>query len=700
METPRPFINRELSWLSFNRRVLEEARNPLIPLLERVKFLAITANNLDEFFMVRVGSLEFLIAEGRGAPDLSGRNPQEQLVDVRVKTHEFMAEQEECYSSELAPKLREEGIVLLRNGTFSVAQRAHIETFFDSEIFPVLSPMRVAENQDLPLLRSLSLHVLVKLSATADHPEPRYAVLPLEPGPSRLIEISENESTATVLLEDVVRLLIHRFFPDDDVEACVPFRITRNADMSVEHEASDLLKEMMDVLLERRTSGCVRLEVSDDISPEMLSFLTNALSVSDNAVYKTKGPIDLKFLFRLAGIGGHDSLKNEDWPQFPCADLQEGESMFSAISRKDIVLHHPYEAYDPVVSFVQEAAQDPAVLAIKQTLYRVSKHSRIMEALIRAAEQGKNVTALVELKARFDEAANIEWARKLELAGVQVLYGVRGLKTHAKLCLIVRREPEGIRRYLHLGTGNYNESTASIYGDISLFTCDRDMGSDASHLFNAITGYSHPRSYLKLEAAPIGLRQKLLDLIAVETESARNGAEAWIMAKMNSLSDRELVEALYTASQAGVRIALNIRGICVLRPGVPGMSENIRVISIVDRYLEHSRIFFFNHAGDQRLYISSADWMGRNVDRRVELFIPVEDEEARSRLAFILQTYFKDNVNAWELQADGTYVRLLPNGNKAFSAQRRLHSEARDRHNNAVSSRKLTFEPLRAKPRT
>lgn len=697
MEPTTPFINRELSWLNFNRRVLEEALNPLVPLLERVKFLAITANNLDEFFMVRVGSLQFLLDEGRARPDLSGRNPHEQMEVVRRETHAFMRDQQDCYQKGLKEALTDAGIRLLNliETPPTAAQQKHIEQVFESEIFPILSPMAV-EPESFPLIKSLSLHLLVRLSPAEGEKMPRYAIIPLEPGPKRLIEIPEPSGISRVLIEDVVSLLIERFFPGQKVEECVPFRITRNADMSVEHDASDLLAEMREVLLERRASGCVRLEVSEGISATMLERLCRSLPVSEDAVYRASGPLDLRFLFGVAGLHGYDMHKNDKWKPFPSADIPQGESMFEAIARRDLVLHHPYESFDPVVSFVQEAAEDPDVLAIKMTLYRVSKQSRIMEALIRAAETGKHVTAVVELKARFDEAANIEWARKLEIAGVNTIFGVRGLKTHAKLCLVVRREADGIRRYMHIGTGNYNESTAGIYGDVSLMTCDSDIGADASQLFNAITGYSQPASYRKLEAAPIGLRQRLFDLIAVETEGAKRGEEAWIMAKMNSLADREIIEALYAASNAGVRIALNVRGICMLRPGVPGLSENIRVVSIVDRFLEHSRIFFFNHAGDQNLYIASADWMGRNLDRRVELFAPVEDEENRNRLAFILQTYFKDNVNAWEMQPNGSYVRLTPTGSKPFSSQRRLYFEAKDRWENARAARRIVFEPMRA----
>ena len=619
------------------------------------------------------------------------------MAEVLARGQTFAADQAACFLGELEPALRDAGIRLLGRDELRGQQREHLDRVFEQQILPVLSPQAVQPEQ-LPLLRSLTLHLAVRLRGGDAEDGPKFAVIPLEPGPSRVLDVpGEDGLVCRMFLEDTARLFIDRFFPGEQVEECVPFRITRNADMSVDDDAVDLLSEMEEVLRERRTSQCVRLEIQGDASAAMRAFLVDSLDIEAAAVFGGPGPIDLRALFSVAGIPGFERQRYYDQPPQPCADISRDEPVLAAMIRGDIVIHHPYEAYDPVLRLIDEAADDPDTLAIKQVLYRVCKGSRVVAGLIRAAQAGKNVTVLIELKARFDEAFNIEVARQLEIAGVQVVHGVRGLKTHAKICLVVRREPEGIRRYMHFGTGNYNESTARLYGDISLLTCDPDLGADASRFFNAITGYSQPLDYRKLTAAPHRLRPRFLNLIAVETEEARQGNEAWIMAKMNSLSDPEIIRALYTASQAGVRIALNIRGLCMLRPGVPGLSDNIRVVSIVDRYLEHSRIFCFHHAGDQHLYISSADWMTRNLDRRVELLVPVEEEDNRHRLAFVLQTYFKDNLNAWELQPDGEYRRLSALGAKPFSAQRRLHSEARDRFSNAQASQRLVLEPVRAR---
>ncbi|MCL4113128.1 UNVERIFIED_CONTAM: hypothetical protein GTU68_061592 [Idotea baltica] len=503
-----------------------------------------------------------------------------------------------------------------------------------------------------------------------------------------------------MLLEDVIEMHVQRFFPGEEVVACAPFRITRNGDLELqEDQASDLLSEMQAVLDQRKLSRCVRLEVSDHITTKMRVFLQQTLAVNGRDIVSLPGPLDLASFMQVAFVTGMDHLRYDSWTSSQSPDIDAGRSMFDVISERDVLLNHPFESFDPVVRFINEAADDNDVVAIKQTLYRTSSDSAIVSALIRAADKGKNVTAIVELKARFDEQRNIEWARHLEQAGVQVFYGVKGLKTHAKICIVVRREPEGFRRYLHFGTGNYNEATARFYTDCSLMTCSAGLGDDAVNFFNAITGYSQPQKYNLIEAAPTGLRNKLIEMINVERERCLNGHKGLIRAKMNSLVDPETIEALYAASQAGVKVELIIRGICCLRPGVPGLSDNIEVISIIDRLLEHSRILYFYHGGDERLFISSADWMPRNLDRRVELLVPVEDDNCRKRLIEVFKVGLSDNTKARSLQSDGTYVRRQPSKNKPpLRSQEVLHNRAKERA--AQTNRSFTaFEPHRSPQR-
>ena len=500
-----------------------------------------------------------------------------------------------------------------------------------------------------------------------------------------------------MLVEDVVGEFVQRLFPGEPIAEWIPFRITRNADMGVREDlASDLLQEMKDVLSKRKQSDCVRLEVSKDVTKTALTFLQTAFQVRDDFVYVIPGPLDLSSFFGVARMTGFDDLRDKPWPpQLPPA-VRPGESMFDAISRGNILLYHPYESFDPVVRLIEEAADDPDVLAIKQILYRTSEKSPVVAALARAANREKHVTALVELKARFDEARNIGWSEALEQTGVQVIYGIKGVKTHAKICVIVRREPTGIRRYVHFGTGNYNEITARMYTDVSFMTCEEDYGADATAFFNMITGYSQPVSFRKIDAAPIGLRARLLALIDSETQRQLHGQKGMIMAKINSLVDKELIEALYRASQAGVKIRLNVRGVCCLRPGVPGLSENIEVTSIVDRFLEHPRILYFHHDGDPLVFISSADWMPRNLDRRVELLVAVDDEPCRQKLVDILETCFKDTVKARVLQADGSYARPGDANRKdAFRSQESFYRRAVDAAREAQKTASFVFEPQR-----
>ncbi len=692
------YLNRELSWLEFNQRVLEEALDPSVPLLERVRFLAITASNLDEFFRVRVGGLRALVEQGSGRPDPSGLLPHEQLQLVRERVRRMTADQYRCYLQDLEPPLAEAGLRRVRPDDLSKTQRRLARQVFENEVYSILSPMAVTSSDDFPLLSNQMLSLCVRLKAPADEEDQsaRFAVLPLGPGTPRFISLPAESGYSYLMLEDLAAMFADRFFAGEEVAECVPFRITRDADISVrEDSAADLLVEMQQVLQERRVADCVRLEIDRMASGMVLSFLRESLRIESADVFALPGPLDLSAWMQLADRQGFEGLKYEPWPAQPSPAVPDDRPMFEVIAGQDVLLYHPYESFEPIVRLVEEAARDPDVLAIKQTLYRTSRDSPIVAALQRAAENGKHVTVVVELKARFDEARNIAWAQRLEQAGAQVIYGVKGLKTHAKVCLIVRREPQGIQRYVHFGTGNYNESTARVYSDASLLSSDADLGADAVAFFNAVTGYSQPMKYRKIDAAPFGLRDRLLELIRTETELARDRQPARIVAKVNALLDEKLIDALYVASQAGVEIRLNIRGICCLKPGVPGLSETVEVVSIVDRYLEHARIFYFHHGGEGRVFLSSADWMPRNLDRRVELLVPVEDQASRQRLTEILTSYFADNVKARKLLADGSHVRASADGNDPFRSQEHLYAQCREAVKAAERERLTMFEPHR-----
>ena len=688
------YFNRELSWLEFNQRVLEEAADSHIPLLERLKFLAITASNLDEFFRVRVGSLQTLASEGVTLADPSGMQPLQQLVAIRRRVRQMTDDQYRLYREELEPALSAAGIRRLRPNELNAGQKRVLKQVFEDELFSVLTPMAVTAGEEFPLLVNQMLNVCVRLQHRQNDPDkvPLFAVIPLGWTLSRFITLPTESGYGYVLLEDVVAQSVEQFFLGHAVLECIPFRITRSADVSVEEDnAADFLAEMKQVLKERRSSHCVRLEIVEQASPEMLAFLRQALDVESDGVYTLPSPLDLSAFFRLSERPGFDNLRYESWPPLASPEFPPGTKIFDVIATQDVLLYHPYESFDPVVQMIQEAAEDPDVLAIKQTLYRTSRNSPIVAALLKAASRGKHVTVVVELKARFDEARNIEWAQQLEHAGAQVIYGVKGYKTHSKVCIIVRREPHGIQRYVHFGTGNYNEITSKIYSDASLLTSNVDLGADAITFFNSITGYSQPHGYREIASAPLGMREKLLEMIRAETTLAKEGRKARIVAKVNSLVDSELIDALYEASQAGVEIKLNIRGICCLRPGVKGMSEKIEVVSIVDRFLEHARVMFFLHGGDERVFISSADWMPRNLDRRVELLVPVEDPKCRDRLIHILDTYFVDTVKARKLTMNGQYKRSKP-GADPLRSQQVLYEEARQKLKLAEHQRQTTFE--------
>ncbi len=655
------YINRELSWLEFNQRVLDEALDRSIPPLERLKFLAITASNLDEFFMVRVGGLQMLAEQGPGKRDPAGLTPREQLAGISRRVHQMAVDQYRCFLDDLEPTLGQSGIRRLTPDQLSAEQAEVVQRLFDNEIFSVMTPMIVGPHEHFPLLVKQSLTACVQLAGSPDEDAPQYAVIPLGQTVDRVIALPAAGEFHYMLLEDAVRLHVRRFFAGLEVVDCTFFRVTRNADMRVQEDsAADLLSGMQQVLAARKQSACVRLELAAGAGRSIRAFLQQSLRVADDDLYIVPGPLDLAAFMQVSGLSGYDHLRYDPWPPQPSPLVDSQKSIFDTIADHDVVLCQPYESYDPVVRLVQEAADDPNVLAIKQILYRTSRNSPIVAALKRAAEKGKRVTVIVELKARFDEARNINWARSLEPAGVQVIYGVKGLKTHAKVCVVLRREPAGMRRYVHYGTGNYNEITSRLYSDVSYMTCDEVLTRDATIFFNAITGYSQPLAYQKIESAPIGLRERILDMIEGETDQARRGQGARIMAQLNSLVDAKVINALYRASRAGVRIDLNVRGICCLRPGVPGISDNIRVVSILDRYLEHSRILYFHAGGKELVFISSADWMPRNLIRRVELLVPIEDLAAKERLREVLRSYARDNVKGRSLRADGHYDRVRP----------------------------------------
>ncbi len=701
-DTDTRFFNRELSWLEFNQRVLDEARDASIPLLERLRFLAITASNLDEFFMVRVGGLQSLVDRGSKKRDPADLTPRAQLKAIGRRVAELTRDQYDCYINDIEPAFKQAAIRRLRAAELSSGQERLVRSIFNDEVVSLVAPIAVSSSEDFPLLLNRSITMCVRLERDArdssGERELRHAIIPFGRIPMRFVTLPSEGTYSFVLLEEVVEQFVEQFFPEETVLECVEFRITRYADMAIREElAFDLLGEMEQLLVARTESDCVRLEIADRASKEAVSFLRDCLQVDKRDTYRIPGPLDMTHFFHIADAGSGDENSFPKCPPRQSPDVDPQESIFEAISRRDILLYHPYESFDPVVRLVNEAADDPDVLAIKQTLYRTSRKSPIVAALARAAQKGKHVTVIVELKARFDEERNIEWARALEQAGVQVFYGVKGLKTHAKICIVVRREPQGIQRYVHFGTGNYNDATARIYSDASLMTCDDSFGSDAIAFFNSVTGYSLPAAMHHLAAAPLTLRDRIVEMIEAEIEFKRQGQDAYIAAKLNSLVDPQLIEHLYRAAQEGVHIRLNIRGICCLRPRVPGLSDTIEVVSIVDRFLEHARIAHFRHGGDNRVLISSADWMPRNLDRRVELLVPVEDPVCRDRLIEILNGTFRDTIKSRRLEPDGKYHPIADQLNPLpVPVQTWLYETTCERVDRAAQSRQSVFEPHRA----
>ncbi len=677
-----PYYNRELSWMDFNARVLEEATKRENPLMERLRFLAITGSNLDEFFMVRVAGVKAQVNSGYKPKDTFDLTPQELLKELEEKTHVFMEKQYSCLSRSIVPALEKQGICFLSCEEMDSQQLGYISQYFKEVLFPVLTPLAVDNSRPFPLLANKSLNLAVYLKSKEKEKkgdDKCFAIVQVPGILPRFLELPCEEGRAFTLLEDIIMHKLDELFELHDIKAACPFRVTRDSDMSIDEESEDFMSEMKKSIKRRKRGRPVRLELPAKCDKNLKSFLIDMLKIKKNEIYELAGPLDLTFLMKFAGIKGCENLCFKPISPVAPADFWGYDEIFAAIRDKDRMVHHPYESFDCVVKFIEQAAEDENVLAIKQTLYRVSGNSPIIAALIKAAENGKQVTVLVELKARFDEENNINWAQKLEKAGCHVIYGLYGLKTHCKIALVVRREEDGICRYLHLGTGNYNDSTAKIYTDVGLFTCNPQYGADASSLFNVITGYSRPPEYQHFAVAPHGLRSFFRQRIQLETENAKKGLPCGITAKVNSLVDPEIISLLYEASCAGVPVRLVVRGICCLIPGLPEVSENIEVISIVGQLLEHSRVFRFENAGNPKIYMGSADWMPRNLDRRVELVFPIEDEDLKQRAFSILETLLEDNTNARKMLPDKAYQHVTHRGRAALSAQQAFYKDAQER---------------------
>ena len=678
---PENYENRELSWIKFDGRVLDEARDKTIPLLERLKFVSITSSNLDEFFMVRVASLKDMVHAGYKKKDIAGMTATEQLNAINTATRKLVDTQYSTYNRSLLPLLKAKDIRILdAYEDLNDTQAAFVDAYFMENVYPVLTPMAVDASRPFPLIRNKTLNIAALIKRKESEKEVEFATVQVPSVLPRLVEIpSEKEGDRTfLLLEQMIERNISKLFLNCKVVCAYPYRIMRNADLSIdEDEAADLLKEIQKQLKMRQWGEVIRLEVEDKMDEKLLAILKKELKVKDADIFKINGPIDLTFLMKLYGLEGCDDLRYKKYVPQRVPQIEPGEDIFAEIRKGDILMHHPYQTFDPVVDFIRQAAKDPDVLAIKQTLYRVSGNSPIIASLAQAAENGKQVSVLVELKARFDEENNIVWAKKLEKAGCHVIYGLVGLKTHSKIALVVRREEDGIRRYVHLGTGNYNDSTAKLYTDCGIFTCSEAIGEDATAVFNMLSGYSEPLSWNRLVVAPIWLRKKFLKLISRETKNAKEGGEGKIIAKMNSLCDKEIIAALYEASAAGVQIDLIVRGICCLKVGIPEISENIRVRSIVGNFLEHSRIFYFYNNGQPEFYMGSADWMPRNLDRRVEILFPVEDEEIQKSVYHILEVELADNVKAHILNKDGEYEKIDKRGKVLVNSQDQFCKEAK-----------------------
>jgi polyphosphate kinase len=672
--TENSLLNRELSWIEFNSRVLDEALDPTQPLLERLKFLSIFSTNLDEFFMVRISGLQEQLEGSQTLLSPDGLTPATQMRQISERLRPLLEVQTRCLLKQVLPGLEQYGVRITPYDKLNKEQREELRLFFNERVFPVLTPLSVDLSHPFPHIsnNSMNLATLVEPEIREDGEEPRFARVKVPPNVPRLIPVN-GEGYCFVLLEEVITAHIDMLFPGMRILECRPFRITRDADIEIEEdEAADLLKTVEQQLRQRRFGFCVRLEVSAGMSPEMVKVLRNALELVEQDVYTIDGPLNIPDLMALYKLDLPE-LKDQPFSPTTPAILRSSESIFDAIRHQDILLHHPYDSFAPIIEFLRQAAEDPNVLAIKQTLYRVGQDSPIVDALIRAAEMGKQVAVLVELKARFDEENNIHWARRLEKVGAHVVYGLIGLKTHAKLALVVRQEKNTLRRYVHLGTGNYNPVTARVYTDLGLFTSDPEIGADASDLFNYLTGYSRQARYRKLLVAPVNLRKTMTELIRREIAHRQAGRPSGIIAKFNNLTDNSMIEELYAASREGVPIDLIVRSISCLRPGMPERSETIRVGSIVGRFLEHSRVYRFINGGNEEIYLGSADLMNRNLDRRVEVLFPIEDEKIKERIVReVLEPAFSDNVKMRWLQMEGTYIRPRNSDEKSFNSQETL----------------------------
>ena len=690
---PQYYCNRELSWMGFNERVLSEARDKSIPLFERLKFLSITASNLDEFFMIRVASLKDMVHAKYTKPDIAGLSPKEQLTQLAPATRNLIQTQYSTYNRSLLPALKKEGLIVVESHEdMNKEQKAFADQYFEETIYPVLTPMAMDSARPFPLVRNKTLNIgaLIAKKGKKEKEELEFATVQVPSVLPRIVEIpcQKEGKKAIILLEEIIERNIGKLFLSNQVVCTCPYRIIRNA---------DLISEIQKQIKKRQWGEVIRLDVDEKMDPRLLKILKTEFHMKEEDIYAVNGPLDLTFLMKMYGLEGFEELKTPSYTPAPVPQMMTEEDIFSQIRRQDILLHHPYMTFNPVVDFVRQASKDPQVLAIKQTLYRVSGHSPIVAALAQAAENGKQVTVLVELKARFDEENNIVWAKKLEKAGCHVIYGLLGLKTHSKITLVVRKEEDGIRRYVHLGTGNYNDSTAKLYTDCGILTCSAKIGEDATAVFNMLSGYSEPKSWNKLVVAPIWMRNRFLHLIEMERERALEGKEARIIAKMNSLCDRDIIAALYAASAAGVKIDLIIRGICCLKVGIPGISDNITVRSIVGNFLEHSRIFYFYSDGREQIFMGSADWMPRNLDKRVEIVFPVEDEEIKEEVKHILEIQLADNVKAHVLKPDGTYEKIDKRGKQLVNSQEYFCVEATKRGASPVNPvRDRIFIPAEA----
>ena len=690
LSQPSLYINREASLLEFQRRVLEEARDEENPLLERVKFLAILGSNMDEFFMVRVSGIRKQVEANIMKLSEDGLTPREELAGIRKTAQDLMQDAQQTFHRKLLPKLEKEGIHVLDYSKLSKSQKERADQYFKDVVYPVLTPLALDPGHPFPHISNLSLNLAIVIRDKKGNE--KFARLKVPDTLPRLIPIKKSSGSARkdgtipfhhyfVWLDQVIAANLDGLFPGLEVVSAHPFRIVRDADIEIQElEADDLLETMQQNIRKRKFGSVVQVAVHPSMPEEMRDLLVDNLEITRNDIYSLPHPLGLASLWQLYNSVERHDLKYPPYIQRtpkPLRNLDTSSEIFDAIRNENVLLHHPYESFIPVVDFLYAAARDPHVLAIKQTVYRVGSNAPVVEALLEAAERGKQVAVLVELKARFDEESNIGWARALEQAGVHVVYGLVGLKTHCKVAMVVRKEGDGIRRYLHLATGNYNAVTSRIYEDLGMFTCDEDMGADATDLFNYLTGYSTKKSYKKLLVAPVNLREQMEKLIRREIEHAKAGNKARIIFKMNSLVDMDMIQLLYQASQAGVKVDLLIRGMCCLRPGIKGVSENIRVLSVVGRYLEHSRIYYFQNNGNDEIYMGSADLMPRNLNHRVEVVFPVENKgQVKFLRDKILEAYLKDNTRARILKTNGTYERSKPDANgKRFDVQSHLMGE-------------------------